>query len=161
MLDKALFGLTTRNDEMIVRVNYNPDDENLKNVPAGFGTTGVLPPISVRSIEIEDEVRSKAAGKLAEFGIELLGKCERERDPNQFKRRNIQSRSEQMLSASLIRENEKLGIASRGLLFDRAPDGGWRRICLSAKRRRRSAVGAKCASHFHPQKPLAPCAGHR
>jgi hypothetical protein len=51
LLDKALFGLTTRNDEMIVRVNYNPDDENLKNVPAGFGTTGVLPPISVRSIE--------------------------------------------------------------------------------------------------------------
>src|SRR5437660_2607136 len=76
------------------------------------------------------------------------------------KRRNIQSRSEQMLSASLIRENEKPGIASCGLLFDRAPDGGWRTICLAAKRRRRSAVGAKCASHFHPQKPLALCAGH-
>src|SRR6184192_3417155 len=76
------------------------------------------------------------------------------------KRRNIQSRSEQMLSASLIRENEKPGIASCGLLFDRAPDGGWRTICLAAKRRRRSAVGAKCESHFHPQKPLALCAGH-
>ena len=86
MLDKALFGLTTRNDEMIVRVNYNPDDENLKNVPAGFGTTGVLPPIQYGRLKIEDEVRLKAAGKLAEFGIELLGKCERERDPNQFKK---------------------------------------------------------------------------
>ena len=37
-------------------------------------------------LKIEDEVRLKAAGKLAEFGIELLGKCERERDPNQFKK---------------------------------------------------------------------------
>jgi hypothetical protein len=70
------------------------------------------------------------------------------------------SNAEQMLSASLIRENEKPGIASRVLLFDRAPDGGWRTICLFAKRRRRSAVGAKCASHFHPQKPPALCAGH-
>jgi hypothetical protein len=86
LLDKALFGLTTRNDEMIVRVNYNPDDENLKNVPAGFGTTGVLPPIQYGRLKIEDEVRLKAAGKLAEFGIELLGKCEHERDPNQFKK---------------------------------------------------------------------------
>src|SRR5258707_15652314 len=76
------------------------------------------------------------------------------------KRRNIHSRSERMLSASLIRENEKPGIASRGLLLDRAPDGGWRTIWLSAKRRRRSAVEAKCGSHFHPQKPLALCAGH-
>ena len=67
---------------MIVRVNYNPDDENLKNVPAGFGTTGVLPPIQYGRLKIEDEVRLKAAGKLAEFGIELLGKC----DPNQFKK---------------------------------------------------------------------------
>ena len=151
---------SVEHDVRLKRVNYNPDDENLKNVPTGFGTIGVLPPIQYGRLKIEDEIRLKAAGKLAEFGIELLGKCERERDPNQFKRRSLQSRSEQMLSASLIRENEKPGIASRGLLFDRAPDGGWRTICLFAKRRRRSAVGAKCASHCHPQKPLALCAGH-
>src|SRR5437762_3961310 len=76
------------------------------------------------------------------------------------KRRNLESRSEQMLSASLIRENEKPGIASRGLLFDRAPDGAWRTICLFAKRRRRFAAGAERASQCHPQKPLALSAGH-
>src|SRR5207237_10427750 len=106
---------------------------------------------------VRGEWSLRARGELV---LLLVGKCERESDPNQFGRRNIQSRSEQMLSASLIRENEKPGIASCGLLFDRAPDGGWRTICLAAKRRRRSAVGAKCASHFHPQKPLALCAGH-
>src|SRR5207247_9584624 len=117
-------------------------------------------PIQYDQLKIEDEIRLMAAGKLAEFGIELLGKCERERDPNQFKRRSLQSRSEEMLSASLIRENEKPGIASRGLLLDRATDGGWRTICLFATRRRSSAVGAKCASHCQPHTTLATCAAH-
>ena len=47
-------------------------DENLKNVPTGLGTIGVLPPIRYGRLKIEDEIKSKAAGKLAEFGIELL-----------------------------------------------------------------------------------------
>ena len=55
-------------------------------MPTGFGTIGVLPPIQYGRLKIEDEIRLKAADKLAEFGIELLGKCERERDPNQFQK---------------------------------------------------------------------------
>src|SRR3989440_3468968 len=47
-------------------------DENLKNVPAGLGTIGVLPPIQYGRQKIEDEIKTKAAGKLAEFGIDLL-----------------------------------------------------------------------------------------
>jgi modulator of FtsH protease HflC len=47
-------------------------DENLKNVPTGLGTIGVLPPIQYGRLKIEDEIKSKAAGKLAEFGIDLL-----------------------------------------------------------------------------------------
>ena len=47
-------------------------DEGLKNVPAGLGTIGVLPPIVYGRLKIEDEIRTKAAKKLAEFGIELL-----------------------------------------------------------------------------------------
>ena len=47
-------------------------DENLKNVPTGLGTIGVLPPIQYGRLKIEDEIKSKAAGKLSEFGIELL-----------------------------------------------------------------------------------------
>ncbi len=47
-------------------------DENLKNVPVGLGTIGVLPPIQYGRAKIEDEIKAKAAGKLAEFGVELL-----------------------------------------------------------------------------------------
>jgi membrane protease subunit HflC len=47
-------------------------DENLKNVPTGLGTIGVLPPIQYGRAKIESEIKSKAAGKLSEFGIELL-----------------------------------------------------------------------------------------
>src|SRR5436305_13124156 len=47
-------------------------DENLKNVPTGLGTIGVLPPIQYGRLKIEDEIRLKVAGKLAEFGIDLL-----------------------------------------------------------------------------------------
>ncbi len=47
-------------------------DENLKNVPAGLGTIGVLPPIQYGRGKIEDEIKSKASGKLSEFGVELL-----------------------------------------------------------------------------------------
>ncbi len=47
-------------------------DENLKNVPTGLGTIGVLPSIQYGRLKIEDEIKSKAAGKLAEFGIDLL-----------------------------------------------------------------------------------------
>src|SRR5437762_12819342 len=47
-------------------------DENLKNVPTGLGTIGVLPPIQYGRLKIEDEIKSKAAVKLAEFGIDLL-----------------------------------------------------------------------------------------
>src|SRR5205085_6275873 len=38
----------------------------------GLGTIGVLPPIQFGRQKIEDEIKVKAAGKLAEFGIDLL-----------------------------------------------------------------------------------------
>ncbi|MEY2480172.1 MAG: modulator of FtsH protease HflC [Verrucomicrobiota bacterium] len=47
-------------------------DEGLKNVPAGLGTIGVLPPIVYGRLKIEDEIKAKAAKKLSEFGIQLL-----------------------------------------------------------------------------------------
>ncbi len=47
-------------------------DEVLKNVPTGLGTIGVLPPIQYGRSKIEAEIKSKAAVKLSEFGIELL-----------------------------------------------------------------------------------------
>lgn len=47
-------------------------DENLKNVPTGLGTIGVLPPIQYGRLVIEAEIKSKGAKKLAEFGIDLL-----------------------------------------------------------------------------------------
>ena len=59
----------------IIRTDKNRKplrDENLKNVPTGLGTIGVLPPIQYGRLKIEDEIKSKAAGKLAEFGIDLL-----------------------------------------------------------------------------------------
>ena len=59
----------------IIRTDKNRKplhDENLKNVPTGLGTIGVLPSIEYGRLKIEDEIKSKAAGKLAEFGIDLL-----------------------------------------------------------------------------------------
>jgi len=59
----------------IIRTDKNRKplrDENLKNVPTGLGTIGVLPPIQYGRLKIEDEIKSKGAGKLAEFGIDLL-----------------------------------------------------------------------------------------
>ena len=59
----------------IIRTDKNRKpvrDETLKNVPTGLGTIGVLPPIQYGRLKIEDEIKSKAAGKLAEFGIDLL-----------------------------------------------------------------------------------------
>jgi modulator of FtsH protease HflC len=47
-------------------------DENLKNVPTGVGTIGVLPSIQFGRLKIEEEIKAAAAVKLAEFGIELL-----------------------------------------------------------------------------------------
>src|SRR5260370_4222589 len=38
----------------------------------GVGKFGVPPPIQYGRLKIEDEIRMKAAGKLAEFGIDLL-----------------------------------------------------------------------------------------
>ncbi|PYJ08311.1 MAG: protease modulator HflC [Verrucomicrobia bacterium] len=47
-------------------------DESLKPGPVGIGTIGVLPPISFGRLKIESEIKAAAAGKLNEFGIELL-----------------------------------------------------------------------------------------
>jgi membrane protease subunit HflC len=47
-------------------------DETLKNVPTGLGTIGVLPPIHYGRVKIEEEIKTKGAKKLAEFGIDLL-----------------------------------------------------------------------------------------
>ncbi|PYK93674.1 MAG: protease modulator HflC [Verrucomicrobia bacterium] len=75
----------------IVRIDKNRKplrDENLKNVPTGLGTIGVLPPIDYGRLKIEDEIKTKAAGKLSEFGIELLDlrriAGQKERDLNEI-----------------------------------------------------------------------------
>jgi modulator of FtsH protease HflC len=47
-------------------------DENLKNAPTGLGTIGVLPPIQYGRVKIEEEIKTKGAKKLAQFGIDLL-----------------------------------------------------------------------------------------
>lgn len=47
-------------------------DETLKGGPGGIGTIGVLPPITFGRLKIEDEIKTAAAVKLHEFGIELL-----------------------------------------------------------------------------------------
>jgi membrane protease subunit HflC len=59
----------------IVRTDKNRKplrDENLKNMPTGVGTIGVLPSIQFGRLKIEEEIKAAAAAKLAEFGIELL-----------------------------------------------------------------------------------------
>jgi membrane protease subunit HflC len=59
----------------IVRTDKNKKpmtDESLKPGPVGIGTIGVLPPISFGRLKIEGEIKAAAAGKLNEFGIELL-----------------------------------------------------------------------------------------
>ncbi|MEP7015365.1 MAG: protease modulator HflC [Verrucomicrobiota bacterium] len=76
-----ILGSETRNavakNDLIEIIRTDKDrkplrDENLKNVPVGLGTIGVLPPIQFGRQKIEDEIKVKAAGKLAEFGIDLL-----------------------------------------------------------------------------------------
>jgi membrane protease subunit HflC len=47
-------------------------DESLKTGPIGMGTIGVLPPILFGRLKVEEEIKKAAAGKLAEFGVELL-----------------------------------------------------------------------------------------
>ena len=59
----------------IVRTDKNRKpmvDESLKPGPVGVGTIGVLPPIAFGRLKIEGEIKTAAAGKLKEFGIELL-----------------------------------------------------------------------------------------
>jgi membrane protease subunit HflC len=59
----------------IVRTDKNRKplhDENLKTGPVGLGTIGVLPSIEFGRLKIEAEIKTEAAVKLAEFGIELL-----------------------------------------------------------------------------------------
>src|SRR5213082_1873010 len=46
-------------------------DESLKVGPVGIGTIGVLPPIAYGRLKIEGEIKTAAAIKLGEFGIEL------------------------------------------------------------------------------------------
>jgi len=47
-------------------------DESLKSGPGTIGTIGVLPPIAFGRLKIEEEIKTAAAIKLREFGIELL-----------------------------------------------------------------------------------------
>jgi membrane protease subunit HflC len=76
-----ILGSETRNavakNDLIEIIRTDKDrkplrDENLKNVPTGLGTIGVLPPIEFGRQKIEDEIKAQATGKLAEFGIDLL-----------------------------------------------------------------------------------------
>src|SRR6202048_1207264 len=72
-----ILGSETRNavakNDLIEIIRTDKDrkplrDENLKNVPTGLGTIGVLPPIQYGRLKIEDEIKAKAAGKLAGCG---------------------------------------------------------------------------------------------
>jgi membrane protease subunit HflC len=59
----------------IVRTDKNRKpihDESLKVGPVGMGTIGVLPPIAFGRLKVEEEIKKAAAGKLAEFGVDLL-----------------------------------------------------------------------------------------
>lgn len=47
-------------------------DESLKAAAGSIGTIGVLPPIAFGRLKIEEEIKTAAAIKLKEFGIELL-----------------------------------------------------------------------------------------
>jgi membrane protease subunit HflC len=76
-----ILGSETRNavakNDLIEIIRTDKDrkplrDENLKNVPTGLGTIGVLPPIQFGREKIEEEIKTQATGKLAEFGIDLL-----------------------------------------------------------------------------------------
>src|SRR5947199_8964240 len=76
-----ILGSETRNSiakhDLIEIVRTDKDrkplrDENLKSVQTGLGTIGVLQPIYFGREKIEQEIKAKAAGKLAEFGIDLL-----------------------------------------------------------------------------------------
>jgi modulator of FtsH protease HflC len=76
-----ILGSETRNaiakHELIEIVRTDKDrkpmlDSSFKTGPTGVGTIGVLPPIAVGRQKVETEIKTAAAGKLAEFGIELL-----------------------------------------------------------------------------------------
>jgi modulator of FtsH protease HflC len=59
----------------IVRTDKNRQpqhDESLKGGPTGTGTIGVLPPIEFGRLKIEEEIKTAATQKLAEFGIAVL-----------------------------------------------------------------------------------------
>ncbi|HEY0791469.1 MAG TPA: protease modulator HflC [Chthoniobacterales bacterium] len=59
----------------IVRTDKNRQpqhDETLKGGPGGTGTIGVLPPIQFGRLRIEEEIKTAAMQKLAEFGIAVL-----------------------------------------------------------------------------------------
>jgi modulator of FtsH protease HflC len=59
----------------IVRTDKNRQplhDETLKGGPSGTGTIGVLPPIEFGRLKIEEEIKTAATLKLAEFGIAVL-----------------------------------------------------------------------------------------
>jgi len=47
-------------------------DSSFQTGPSGMGTIGVLPPITVGRQKVETEIKTAAAGKLGEFGIELM-----------------------------------------------------------------------------------------
>ena len=76
-----ILGSETRNSiakhDLIEIVRTDKDrkpvhDESLKTGPGGIGTLGILPPITFGRLKIEDEIKTAAAVKLGEFGIELL-----------------------------------------------------------------------------------------
>jgi membrane protease subunit HflC len=47
-------------------------DEKLKAGPVGLGSIGTLPPIEFGRSKVESDIKTSAAAKMAEFGIELL-----------------------------------------------------------------------------------------
>jgi membrane protease subunit HflC len=76
-----ILGSETRNSiakhDLIEIVRTDKDrkpvhDENLKSGPGGIGTIGILSPIVFGRLKIEEEIKTAAAVKLGEFGIELL-----------------------------------------------------------------------------------------
>jgi membrane protease subunit HflC len=76
-----ILGSETRNavarNDLIEIVRTDKDrkpvrDDSLKTGPTGPGTIGILPPIQVGRLKIEQQIKTAAAQKLAEFGIDLL-----------------------------------------------------------------------------------------
>ncbi len=56
----------------IIRTDKNRKPQRDETLKEGLGTIGMLPAIQFGRLKVEEEIRTEAVGKLAEFGISLL-----------------------------------------------------------------------------------------